>query len=444
MITCPALAAQCLYALSFDNKPFQRSLTGLTEAMGALRAVLSTSDAGMPTMNGADQKGKKKAEESKVSDAESDAERVVGLKVLVAGQCSRNLLLQRDASADFTSDRSFLGTLRNVVDEASWHELDTQFILPLVKPLLNTDLASIAAQASELAPQLPDAMTQAINAGKMQSDHRTPAELRMQAIERRLTTLMVALEVLTGVCAGLSEMGLSDANDEDDWINGSGSPDGEMRKSKKAAAEVKDEEEDDEMEEDEEEIEDEDLIAQGRNPEEQAQEAGANPIIPKANQSTASLLSMNLHLHLLALATTTPLSYPPMAADNPMVVLPSPHPPTTSLLSAVHLRSLEALNNLLLSIAASAPAPVAPLPAPLHDPAQTAWSAWAEALGESAVGPLNEIWSRAFEQLSAVVPDAQVIGVRGQEIRAEVLDMQLGVLMSLAKIAAGCGFLVSL
>lgn len=327
------------------------------------------------------------------------------------------------------------------MEEASWQELDSQYILPLVKPLLSTDLQSVAAQASELAPQLPDAVTQAINAGKMQSDHQTPAELKMQAIERRLTTLMVALEVLTGVCAGLSDLGLGDANDDDDWINGAGNPDGERRRKK--PVEENGDDEDDEMDEDEADMEDEDLIAQGRNPEEQALEAGANAHTPKASQSTASLLSMNLHLHLLALASCTPLSYPPIAPDNPTVVLPSPHPPTTSLLSAVHLRSLEALNNLLLSIAASAPTPVAPLPAPLHDPAQAAWSAWAESLGMSAVGPINEIWTRTFEQLSAAVPDGRVIGVRGQEIRADVLDMLLGVLMSLAKIAAGCGFLVS-
>lgn len=82
----PSFTAQCLYALSFDNKPFKRSLTGMSEAMEALRDVLALPDAGVPSPAEKDQKGKKKADGSRSVDGESYTDRVVGLKVLVAGE----------------------------------------------------------------------------------------------------------------------------------------------------------------------------------------------------------------------------------------------------------------------------------------------------------------------------------------------------------------------
>ena len=46
---------------------------------------------------------------------------------------------------------------------------------------------------------------------------------------------------------------------------------------------------------------------------------------------------------LLTLIQPTTLSFPPLAA-------PSPHPPTTSALSALHISALECLNNIFLSL----------------------------------------------------------------------------------------------
>lgn len=47
---------------------------------------------------------------------------------------------------------------------------------------------------------------------------------------------------------------------------------------------------------------------------------------------------------LLSLIRPTSLSFPPLAAS-------SPHPPTTSVLSAIHISALECMNNIFLSLA---------------------------------------------------------------------------------------------
>ena len=45
-----------------------------------------------------------------------------------------------------------------------------------------------------------------VKAGKAAgTDHRAPAEIALEEIERSLTTVSVALEILTGICAGLED-----------------------------------------------------------------------------------------------------------------------------------------------------------------------------------------------------------------------------------------------
>ena len=60
----------------------------------------------------------------------------------------------------------------------------------------------------------PAAATQAL-----QTDHRTVNELRLESVERRLSTVMVALEIMTAVCASAS------AQDEDEQEVASAGPD---------------------------------------------------------------------------------------------------------------------------------------------------------------------------------------------------------------------------
>lgn len=66
---------------------------------------------------------------------------------------------------------------------------------------------------------------------------------------------------------------------------------------------------------------------------------------PAAHIPSTSFLP-SLVSPLLALLQPTSLSFPPLAA-------PSPHPPTTSALSAIHISALECLNNVFLSLATS-------------------------------------------------------------------------------------------
>jgi hypothetical protein len=43
-------------------------------------------------------------------------------------------------------------------------------------------------------------------AGKeLKTDHRTPAEVELDVIERKLNTVVIGLEVLTGICAGIQD-----------------------------------------------------------------------------------------------------------------------------------------------------------------------------------------------------------------------------------------------
>lgn len=44
------------------------------------------------------------------------------------------------------------------------------------------------------------------SAGKeLKTDHRTPAEVELDSIERKLNTVVIGLEVLTGICAGIQD-----------------------------------------------------------------------------------------------------------------------------------------------------------------------------------------------------------------------------------------------
>jgi hypothetical protein len=225
---------------------------------------------------------------------------------------------------------------------------------------------------------------------------------------------MVALEIMTAVCASAS------AQDEDEQEVASAGPD------------VEGDDAMDEVDEDE-----EALIAQGRDPSmmdmvmqenELARLAGG-----RANAPVDVLSSTARHLRLAALATqTTPLSFPPIPAQDGSVAA-SLHPPTTALLSAIHLRALEALNNLLLSFAEAAPALTPPLRQPAQlSPEQAEWNVTIQ----SRLGGLQEIWLSTFNFAKDVVPSKDIVDVKGHEIRLECLEMLCGVWVGLARVGS--------
>lgn len=112
-----------------------------------------------------------------------------------------------------------------------------------------------------------------------------------------------------------------------------------------------------------------------------------------ANTPSTSFLP-SLVPPLLALLQPTSLSFPPLAA-------PSPHPPTTSALSAIHVSALECLNNVFLSLATSPNAGVS---------------------ADKDSG--RKVWADIWSALDAVGTETGL----GQERRQELWEIAVGVL----------------
>ena len=106
---------------------------------------------------------------------------------------------------------------------------------------------------------------------------------------------------------------------------------------------------------------------------------------------------------LLTLIQPTPLSFSPPNA-------PSPHPPTTSVLSAIHIAALECLNNAFLALAAN------PSPAIVAD-----------------VAAGKKIWDEVWKALGAIGTE----GGLGQEKRMEMWEIAVGVLWGVGIVWSG-------
>jgi hypothetical protein len=123
---------------------------------------------------------------------------------------------------------------------------------------------------------------------------------------------------------------------------------------------------------------------------------------------------------LITLARPTPLSFPPPA-------LPSVHPPMTSVLGAIHIRALECLNNLFVGMK--------------ERPGSTTaddLSKEEKELIHGAVSVWNQMWST--DLLGAVGEPPGTPGsasVPGQERRAEMWNVAVGVLWGLARVCRG-------
>lgn len=138
-----------------------------------------------------------------------------------------------------------------------------------------------------------------------------------------------------------------------------------------------------------------------------------------SNAATLPHLINTLRLpeRLARLAHPTGLSFPPSSASQP-----SPHPPTTAALSVVHLRALEALNNLMLTVAAAAaesPAVLKALPS----------------LRTGSDGQVQATWEGVFAIVLPLVAEQDVLPQRGQEMRGEVLAAACGAAWGVAKVA---------
>ncbi|KAF8323967.1 hypothetical protein DL93DRAFT_2049554 [Clavulina sp. PMI_390] len=231
-------------------------------------------------------------------------------------------------------------------------DLNRTVILPLFVPLLGVDITSAANTAYTIASKPTDPIPPELR-HTPKSDHRTADDKELERIETQLLTVQLCLEILTGICASLPDMDLELDIDKD----------GKNRQT----------------------TDDDDL------------DGDADP----TNSTPTSLLHL-LTLPLLALSRPTPtLSFPPPA-------LPSVHPPTTSVLGAIHVRALECLNNLFVGVRERVLV---------------------------TEGDDEEMGGRKKEERSA--PGFTNLFGAGQERRAEMWAVAVGVLWGLARMARG-------
>ncbi|CAK5262186.1 unnamed protein product [Mycena citricolor] len=243
---------------------------------------------------------------------------------------------------------------------ASALDIDRDVILPQLLPVISSLSLS---EVSRSALQLIEEQSTVPSIDKLslkkspKTDHKSASEVELDRLEGQLRTVQLALEILTGVSAAL--------------------PDPESVEG------VDDELENEVVIEDEETV-DED-IAMDVVPDE----------VERATQSLPQIVEP-----LLALIQPTTLSFPPHAS-------PSPHPPTTSAMSAVHIAALECLNNIFLSLAR-------------HD-----------TVIEIDAG--RTVWNAVWSSLAAV--GTQI--VLGQERRQAMWEVAAGVLWGVASVCKG-------
>lgn len=166
------------------------------------------------------------------------------------------------------------------------------------------------------------------------------------------------------------------------------------------------------------------------------------PTTANATGTPKSLLHL-LTPPLIALARPTPqLSFPPPS-------LPSVHPPTTSVLGAIHVRALECLNNLFVGVKEREL--IDPSAAASESPADQEKQEEEKEVVQGALGVWEQMWSAELlgavgappvdSASLAVVPGgkAGLAGLfgSGQERRSEMWSVAVGVLWGLARMSRG-------
>ncbi|KAF7361220.1 ARM repeat-containing protein [Mycena sanguinolenta] len=272
------------------------------------------------------------------------------------------------------------GILRNISpipppSAASAIDIDQDIVLPQLQPVISSiSLVDASASALQLISQqesTPDIEKLSLKHAP-KSDHKSSAEIELERLESQLRTVQLALEILTGACATLP-----DPEPETDAPSGPAG-DGEGNDDDEDIAE--DNDNDDEL------PPDMDMAVD---------DTAMDTSTPGTTQALPPLVQP-----LLALIQPTTLSFPPLAA-------PSPHPPTTSALSAIHVAALECLNNIFLSLARS--------------------GASIDAAGGRAV------WEAVWAALGVVGTQTGL----GQERRRAMWEVAVGVLWGVAGVCRG-------
>ncbi|KAJ3731951.1 armadillo-type protein [Lentinula guzmanii] len=264
------------------------------------------------------------------------------------------------------------GILRNISplpqhSAASVIDLDKDIMLPLLQPVIaSVSLPETASRAQQLVDDLASEprLERLSLQNTPRSDHKLTAEIELEQLEATLRTVQLALEILTGVCATLPEPSAGVEGD----------------------TEAENENEDEDMANDDEVMDKMNVLGSETN------DGSANPtVLPSLVPS------------LLSLIQPTSLSFHPLAAS-------SPHPPTTSALSAIHISAMECLNNIFLSLATFP---------------NTSVSADAEGG--------RKVWNEVWASLGAVGTEFGL----GQERRKEMWEIGVGVLWGVAVVWKG-------
>ncbi|KAG2338386.1 ARM repeat-containing protein [Suillus weaverae] len=253
---------------------------------------------------------------------------------------------------------------------ASGVDVGKEIVLPLLQPVVaSASLTESSGLAENLMVKLalePPQIEKLSLKTAPKSDHKSDTEVELDRLENKLRTVQLALEILTGVCATLPDPDpISEVQE--------GEPDAE-----------EDEDNDVEIEED---------VTDGM----------ALDDIPIANGTTTASHLPTLVEPLITLIQPVRLSFPPTAGQ-------SSHPPTTSVLSAIHVSALECLNNIFLSLSAS---PSSGL------------------IAASTSG--KQIWDGVWAALGSVGTDI----TRGQERKQEMWEIGVGVLWGVGNIWKG-------
>ncbi|KAF7326405.1 ARM repeat-containing protein [Mycena venus] len=279
------------------------------------------------------------------------------------------------------------GILRNVSpipppSAASAIDVDKDIVLPQLQPVI---AAISLPDASASALQLISQQEATPNIEKLslkntpKSDHKSSAEIELERLEGRLRTVQLALEILTGACATLPdpepEANVPSGQNED------GEGEGEDG--------------------------DEDIAEEDGDDDELPADIDMAVDRDEGMDTDTPTTLPTLVEHLLALIQPTTLSFPPLAT-------PSPHPPTTSALSAIHVAALECLNNIFLALART-----------------TASSSSRSAAIADAGG--RAVWHAVWAALGAVGTQTGL----GQERRRAMWEVAVGVLWGVASVCRG-------
>ncbi|KAG0325786.1 hypothetical protein BGZ99_000163 [Dissophora globulifera] len=271
-------------------------------------------------------------------------------------------------------------------------------VLPVLSGALSYDLQKASAEAVAAAAEITKVQKQEPDLSKPNQPASTE-ELALAAIETRLQTLQLALELIANICTESVE-GVEE--EEEEWKNEGGDDDAmdaDDDNDDDANLEngMQDEKKDDGMDENTL-REMEQLAAASETP----MDLSGHPII--------NILTNNVFPALTNLATVTPLSFPAQEVPTPATAAPQ----VTAQLATTHLRALEALNNFLLTMADAVPGK---------------W--WYKQRKADA----EQCWTWLFQQAGTVAGTGVQVGAeeKGQEMRGAILDAIVGCLWTLAR-----------